>query len=266
MPHMMKNELINIHNATVFQGDRKVFDGFTLLVEQGQSTAIIGPNGAGKSTFLKLLSRELYPVENDLSWVRILGQERPVLSELRQHIGLVSQDLQQNFEPAVSGLGVVVSGFHGSVGLYHYQEITEQQLQRGRQVLQVLGIPELANRPFAHMSTGQQRRCLLGRAIVYNPQNLILDEPTSGLDIHATWHYIRSIRQLAQQGKTLLLATHHIHEIPPEINRIIFINNGQVVADGHKQDLLTSEPLSELFNLPLDVVESGGYYQVYPLI
>ncbi len=257
-------KLLDIHNATVYRDTKKIFDGFSLSVEQGQSTAIIGPNGAGKSTLLKLLSRELYPVVNDDSHVKILGMERPVLWELREKIGLVSADLQQGFVPEVSGLGVVVSGLHNSIGLFHYQDVTESQVDRGRQVLADLGIENLANRPFRQMSTGQQRRCLLGRALIHNPDHLILDEPTSGLDLNATYHYLNTIRQLLQQEKTILLATHHIHEIPPEIKRVVFIQSGEVVADGNKEEMLTDRWMSQLFELPLSVTESNGFYQVLP--
>ncbi|WP_438952373.1 ABC transporter ATP-binding protein [Porticoccus sp.] len=261
---MQHPRLLDIRNATVFRDNKKVFDHFSLAVEQGQSTAIIGPNGAGKSTLLKLLSRELYPVVKDDSWVRILGQDRPVLWELREKIGLVSADLQQGFVPEVSGLGVVVSGLHNSIGLFHYQQVTEEQLSRGRVVLQELGVAELVNRPYRQMSTGQQRRCLLGRALIHRPDHLILDEPTSGLDLNATYHYLDVIRQLAKKGKTILLATHHIHEIPPEIQRVVFMANGEIVADGAKEQLLTDSRLSELFAMPLKVTSSQGFYQVLP--
>jgi len=261
---MQKPRLLDIHNATVYRDDKKVFDGFSLAVEQGESTAIIGPNGAGKSTLLKLLSRELYPVVTEDSHVHILGQERPTLWSLREKIGLVSADLQQGFVPDVSGLGVVVSGLHNSIGLFHHQDITEEELVRGRAVLEDLGIADLANRPYRQMSTGQQRRCLLGRALIHDPEHLILDEPTSGLDLNATYHYLEVIRELLQRGKTILLATHHIHEIPPEIQRVVFIDDGRVVADGPKADMLTDQQLSELFRMPLTVSISNGFYQVLP--
>lgn len=261
---LLNMPLLDVKNATVFRDDKKIFDGFSLTVEPGQSTAIIGPNGAGKSTLLKLLSRELYPVVNDNSHVKILGQERPILWELREKIGLVSADLQQGFVPDISGLGVVVSGLHNSIGLFHFQEVTEAQLDRGRQVLAELGIEDLENRLYKQMSTGQQRRCLLGRALIHNPDHLILDEPTSGLDLNATYHYLNTIRQLLQQGKTILLATHHIHEIPPEIERVVFIENGKVLADGDKEDMLTDEWMTKLFRMPLTVSISNGFYQVLP--
>ena len=257
-------KLLDIHNATVYRETKKVFDGFSLSVEQGQSTAIIGPNGAGKSTLLKLLSRELYPVVKDDSHVKILGMDRPILWELREKIGLISADLQQGFVPEVSGLGVVISGLHNSIGLFTHQNITDLQLKHGREVLKDLGVENLANRLYRQMSTGQQRRCLLGRALIHRPDHLILDEPTSGLDLKATYHYLNTIRQLLQQKKTILLATHHIHEIPPEIHRVVFIQDGKVVADGDKEELLTDQWMSQLFEMPLTVTVSNGFYQVLP--
>ena len=257
-------KLLDIHNATIYRETKKVFDGFSLSVEQGQSTAIIGPNGAGKSTLLKLLSRELYPVVKDDSYVKILGMDRPILWELREKIGLISADLQQGFVPEVSSLGVVISGLHNSIGLFTHQNITDLQLKRGREVLKDLGVENLANRLYRQMSTGQQRRCLLGRALIHNPDHLILDEPTSGLDLKATYHYLNTIRQLLQQKKTILLATHHIHEIPPEIHRVVFIQDGKVVADGDKEELLTDQWMSQLFEMPLTVTVSNGFYQVLP--
>ena len=259
---MSQPPLIEIHDATVYRGDKPVLDHFSLTLQQGQSTAILGPNGAGKSTLLKLLSREVYAVEKDSCSVRILGQERPLLSDLRTRIALLSQDLQQQFEPQISALGVVVSGFFGSNGLYRFQQISEEQLQRGRALLQQLGIEGLANRLYREMSTGQQRRCLLARALACDPQHLILDEPTSGLDVAATHDYLQVVRSLARQGKTLLLVTHHIHEIPPEITRVVFIKDGAVVGDGETAGMLTASRLSALFELPLQVVCSGGFYQL----
>ena len=131
-------------------------------------------------------------------------------------------------------------------------------------MLEELGIEGLANRRYRQMSTGQQRRCLLGRALIHNPDHLILDEPTSGLDLNATYHYLHTVRQLLQQGKTILLATHHIHEIPPEIQRVVFIDGGKVVADGPKEELFTDEWMSQLFQIPLKVTISNGFYQVLP--
>ena len=172
----MEAPLLEIENATVWHGTTRVFERFNLKIGQHERVAILGPNGAGKTTLLKLINRELYPVASDDSCVRILGHERWNVWELREHIGVVSQDLQSGFMPNSTVLGAIVSGFYSSVGV-HYQlrgQVTDEQVARARSVARELGLEALAEREFKTLSTGQQRRCLLGRALVHDPDTLIL--------------------------------------------------------------------------------------------
>lgn len=261
---MSKKKLLDIFNATVYRDEKKVFDQLSLSIKCGESAVIIGPNGAGKSSLLKLLSREIYPISKEGSFVKILGKQLPTLWDLRKKIGLISADLQAIFVPDISGLGVVVSGLHNSIGLFSHQEITDSELKRGKKILEYLGIQDLANCRYRQMSTGQQRICLLGRALIHNPDHLILDEPTSGLDVRATHQYLKIIRELLLSGKTILLATHHINEIPPEIERVILIKEGKIFDDDKKEILFTDDKISEFFNIPLKISCSNGYYQVCP--
>ncbi|MFC1690191.1 ABC transporter ATP-binding protein [Pseudomonadota bacterium] len=184
---MTEPPLIEINNATVWRGSTRVFHDFSLTLAQHERVAILGPNGAGKTTLLKLIYRELYPVARDDARVRILGRERWDVWELREHIGMVSPDLQSNFMPNATVLEVIVSGFFSSIGV-HYQlreHVQPSQLEKSEDVIRMLGLSDLRDREFATLSTGQQRRCLLGRALVHDPDTLILDEPTSGLDLSA---------------------------------------------------------------------------------
>ena len=258
------SKIIEIRNATVYRGDTKVFEGFDLDIESGQSTAILGPNGSGKTTLLKLLSCELYPVVAKGSYVRVLGRERWDVWELRNHLGIISSDLQSEYLGYVPGRDVILSGYYSSIGTYRHQKFNAEQYQQANKVLQELGIEELKDKTFATMSTGQQRRCLLGRALVNNPENLILDEPTSGLDLKATFQYLETVRRLIRQGRTVVLVTHHVHEIPPEIERVVLLDRGKVVTSGAKDDVLNDAALSELFDTPIHLVDANGYYQVLP--
>jgi iron complex transport system ATP-binding protein len=149
--------------------------------------------------------------------------------------------------------------------LFSHQEITDSELKRGKKILEYLGIQDLANCRYRQMSTGQQRICLLGRALIHNPDHLILDEPTSGLDVRATYKYMKIIRELLCNGKTILLATHHINEIPPEIERVILIKEGKIFDDDKKEILFTDDKISEFFNIPLKISCLNGYYQVCPV-
>jgi iron complex transport system ATP-binding protein len=258
--------LLEITNATIWRGSTKVFDALNLTIEQHERVAILGPNGSGKTTLLKTINRELYPVVADGSSVRILGREHWNVWELRKHIGIVSHDLHQRYTPSTTAIEVVVSGFHSSIGVHGTlaRRVSPEQVEKARATLDILGIQELAKTPLGSMSTGQQRRCLLGRALVHEPQTLILDEPTEGLDFAASFDYLKRIRDLSRSGHNIVLVTHHLNEIPPEVERVIVLKDGTIVADGPKGEVLTAGFLSSVYETAIRVTELDGYYLAYP--
>ncbi len=258
--------LIDIHNATIWRGTTCVFRKLELQIAQHERVAILGPNGSGKTTLLKTINRELYPVASDDSWVRILGRDRCNVWDLRNHIGVVSHDLQQRYKPTTTALEVVVSGFYSSIGVHGNlaHRISASQLNSATDTLRELGIEELCDTPLNSMSTGQQRRCLLGRALVHQPDTLILDEPTAGLDFAASFDYLDRICRLARSGHNILLVTHHLNEIPPEVDRVVALKDGCVVADGPKDTILTNELLSSLYETKIRVAQVDGYFLAYP--
>ncbi|HEX7063341.1 MAG TPA: ATP-binding cassette domain-containing protein [Woeseiaceae bacterium] len=258
--------LIEIANATVCRGAARVLERFSLVVEQGEQVAILGPNGAGKTTLLKLLSRELYPVAAADATLRLLGRERWNVWELRSRIGLVSHDLHASYRPAATALEVVLSGFFASVGVHGAlaARVTAEQRQRARRALADAGVGDHAATPFGALSTGEQRRTLLARALVHDPYTLILDEPTAGLDLAGTFDYLARIRDLVAAGRSIVLVTHLLHEIPPEIERVVLLREGRILADGRKRDVLTAELLERAYGTPVRVAEIEGYYVAWP--
>ncbi len=257
--------LIEIRDAVVWRGGTRVFDGLDLTIRAGQHTAILGPNGAGKTTLLKLISRELYPEARSEPAVRVMGQGLQVVGELRKRLGLVSHDLQHEYMDGVPLATAVVAGFAASQSLAGVPfEPGPEHLARARDVIAELGLEGLEERPFRSLSTGQQRRCLLARALVHRPEALILDEPTAGLDPAAAFSFLGRVRRLLRTGTTIVLVTHHINEIPPEIERVVLLKAGRIVADGRKRDLLTPERLADLYGVAVRVLESGGYFVALP--
>ncbi len=261
---MIQVPLIELHNVWLRRGDTPVFSGMDLRVEQDVNTLILGPNGAGKSSLIKLILRDLYPLHREHSYVHILGDAHADVWSLRSKFGIVSHELQHVFEEQATGLQVVASGFYSSLGTWQHQRFSREQLEQVRRTMMELGVAELEQRAFGTLSTGQQRRLLLARALVHRPRYLLLDEPTSGLDPQATFGYLESIGQLIAQGHQLVLVTHHLHEIPPQIDRVIMLKDGAVFAQGAKKDLLNSRILSALYDMPLELVEQRGVYQVFP--
>jgi iron complex transport system ATP-binding protein len=258
--------LIDIHNATIYRGSTRVFDNFNLTIEQHEQVAILGPNGSGKTTLLKVVNRELYPVLNDDSWVRILGRSRWNVWELRSHIGVVSHDLQARYRSTISALDVVLSGYLSSVGIHGILagRITNAQKKAAKEVMRDLGVESLADTALRNMSTGQQRRCLLARALVHDPDTLILDEPTAGLDLTASFDYLARIRDLVSKGKNIVLVTHLLNEIPPDIERLVLLREGTIVADGPKEEVLTEDNLMTTYGTPIKLARVDGYYLAYP--
>jgi iron complex transport system ATP-binding protein len=261
---MKPSPFIEIERVTVYRGDTCVFHDLSLAIDEGTHAAILGPNGAGKSTFLKLLAGEVHPLARVETHIRLFGEEQWNVWDVRKRLGLVSHDLQHQYMEQVTGLKVVLSGYYASIGTYGHQDYTYAQIAQAHAVMEELGIGLLTDRRFADMSTGEQRRCLLARALVHDPVVLVLDEPTSGLDLTATFHYLDVVRANMKKGKTVLLVTHHLHEIPPEVERVILLKSGGVFEDGEKSRVLTEANLTRLFDRSIALVHAHGWYQALP--
>lgn len=255
--------LIELDHASVMRGPVEVLHELSLSIGLGQHTVILGANGCGKSTFIKLITRELYPLaREDRVPVRLFGQERWNVFELRHCLGIVSNDLTRDLQkmPTLRVEDAVLSGFFATQVINRPEAITAAMRERAREVLEQVHAARLATRLCAELSTGEMRRVLIARALVNRPQALLLDEPTSGLDLVAQQRFVDLIGELARQGITLVLVTHHIEEIVPEIKRVILLRGGRVFADGERDALLTAEQLSAIFDGPVQVQYADGRY------
>ena len=262
--HTGARPILDIQHATVYRGDTCVFSDFSFMLREGEHAVILGPNGAGKSTLLKLLAGGVHPMPLEQTHVRLFGEESSNVWDVRKRIGIVSHDLQRDYLICAEGMNVVLSGFYASNDTYAYQEFSEAQVARAQEVMKELGVESLADRRFGHLSTGEQRRFLLGRALVHDPPVLVLDEPTSGLDLKACFQYLDLLRAQIHKGKTVLLVTHHVHEIPPEVERVVLLKGGNILADGPKSGLLTDQRISNLFDCSTKLVHANGWYQALP--
>lgn len=257
-------KILELQNLSVARGGRKVFSGLSLDVPVGCNTAILGPNGAGKSTFLKLLTRELYPMVEPGAEIRIFGEKLWNVRELRSRLGIVSNDLQRNFPEETLGRDVVYSGYFGGYGLWRDQHLSSAQRRIARETMEMLEIESLAGREFGTLSTGEQRRFLLARALVNKPQALVLDEPTGGLDLKSCFLYLQKMSELMRAGTTVILVTHNLSEITPEFSRVVLLKKGKIFAEGSREHVITSENLSGLFEFPLAVSCHRGFFSVAP--
>jgi len=254
--------LIELDRACVVRGQVRVLHDLSLRIEQGQHTALLGPNGCGKSSFIKLITRELYPLAHGDGTVavRVLGQNRWQVDRLRSQLGIVTGDLSSNLSdmPGLTVEEAVLTGFFASFVVPAFREVTPEMRERARETLAMTGALPLLQRGYAELSAGETRRVLIARALVNRPQALLLDEPSTGLDLIAREQLIATMRELARQGITLVLVTHHIEEIIPEIERVVMLRGGKILADGSRAELLRDGPLSELFGGPIRVVDQAG--------
>ena len=255
--------LVDLKNVRVIRGDNVALDDFSLRVESGEHVAILGPNGCGKSTLIKTITRECYPIVREGSSMTILGRDRWNIFELRSLLGIVSPDLLASCTTDATGRDVVLSGFFSSTRIFPHHSPTPEFLERTDAALLRLGIAHLADRQVAHMSSGEAKRALIARALVHDPQTLLFDEPSNALDIGAQVQLRETMRQLAQSGLAIVLVTHHVSEIIPEIERVVLLRSGRIVADGPKDKILSTEQLSELFSVPVRVSREDGYYHLY---
>jgi iron complex transport system ATP-binding protein len=266
--HLVKEEnLLQFEDVTVLKGDVAALNRLTLTIRRGEHTAILGPNGSGKTTLINLITHEDRAVArgDDGRQVRVFDHHRWNVFELRARLGIVSANLHQRFVDGnsagrIRGEDAVVSGLFATHGVVHGLHVTGEMRRRAVDALADVGADHLAGKWLNEMSEGEARRVLIARALINKPSALVLDEPTAGLDLVARKRFLELLRDIARRGTTLVLVTHHVEEIVPEISRVVLLHHGRVAAEGPKSDLLDSARLSALFEAPISLQELDGYY------
>lgn len=254
--------LVELRNVTVVRNGRVVLHEVNLRIEAGEHVAIMGPNGSGKSTLIKTVTRELYPRYDGRSAMKIFGQESWNVFDLRSMLGIVTNDVAAFYGRPVTGRAAVLSGFFSSVGLPQHQPIQPAMREKTDELLAWLEIGHLAGRLVDEMSSGEVRRVMIARALVHQPKALLFDEPSNSLDVFAQVELRRTMSKLAQSGIALLLITHHLPDVVPEIERVIFMRDGRIAGDGGKAEMLTSARLESLFGCPVRITEHDGHYHL----
>ncbi|MDQ6679105.1 MAG: ATP-binding cassette domain-containing protein [Acidobacteriota bacterium] len=254
----MTQPLLEFENVTLMRGETQALRDFSLSIRQGEHVAILGPNGSGKSSFIKAITRECYPLQG--SRVTLLGRDRWNIFELRAHLGIVSNDWMLACSRDYTGRETVLSGFFSSVGVWPYHLVTPEMQEQAGRVMEFLEITHLQDRNVSEMSSGEARRFLIARALAHNPHTLVFDEPSNSLDLHATQALRETMSRLARSGKSILLVTHTLPDIIPEIERVVMISKGRVFFDGTKGSALTSERLTALFRSPVELLSRDGVF------
>ena len=263
--------IVELKHVHVARGNNVVLHDLSLRIDAGEHLAILGPNGCGKSTLLKTITCEVYPLVRPETSVRIMGRERWDLTQLKRRMGVVAAELPGKPTLTTTGFDAILTGFFSSSTLWPNLMVTAQMRTRAEQILSLVNAENLRSKPVGEMSAGQQRRIMIGRAVAGTSSNdeegsvqmLLLDEPSNALDLGAQQDLREMLRRLAQQGTAIVLITHHIADILPEMDRIVMMRDGRIVGDGSKPELLTAQRLSDLFGREIAMTERDGYWNAW---
>jgi iron complex transport system ATP-binding protein len=254
---------LELEHVNVMRGNRRVLHDINLSVQAGEHIALLGPNGCGKSTLLKTMTCELYPLADEKTRVSIFGRERWDLTELKKKLGVVQNEIPGKPMLRITGREAVLTGFFSSSTLWPNLDVTPEMNARAADVMEQIDAVKLSGHIFGEMSAGQQRRILIGRALVASSGCLLLDEPSNALDLSAQRDLRELLMLLAGQGTTILEITHHIADIIPAMKRVLMMRDGRIIADRPREELLTAPVLSELFETEVHLTEHNGFYHAW---
>lgn len=257
------SDFIEFKKVSVIRDDIKILNNINLCINLNENVAIIGPNGSGKSTFIKLITSKIYPSYTDgASTCRLFGKDKWNIHDLRTMLGIVTRELEYEFYTSITGMETVLTGFFSSIGLASNHVVTKDMLAKASSIIDFLDIAQLKNKNLDTMSSGELKRFLIARALVNSPKVLILDEPSNSLDIVSSIKLYNVMRKIVLAGANIVLVTHMVSDIIPEIKRFILFKDGKIFADGKRKKVFTDEKLSSLFEINIKLNQNNGVYNI----
>lgn len=256
--------IINFKNINVGYDDKIILKDLNLSINKGEHWVILGANGSGKSTLMKLIQSEIHPRFDKNSTKELFGKSTYSLFELRNKIGVISNDLHNYFSskvPFLNGYEVVQSGFYATFSIFKSQDFTQEQHNKIADTMKFLEIRHLQDKKVSSMSTGELRKCIIARALIHDPEAFILDEPTVGLDIKAQINFLQMLEKIAKKS-SIILVTHHLEEIFEDIENVALIYQNTIYKSGTKDKILNSENLSKIFGIDLKINKKHHRYFV----
>lgn len=231
---------IDVKNLTKKFHGQTVLHGIDLEVQEGEVVAIIGPSGSGKTTLLRSINLLEHPEggtvrvgDITIDTAKSLGQQKTLIRHLRQHVGFVFQSF--NLFPHRTVIENIIEGPVIVKG-----EPKDEAIQRARELLAKVGLSGKETSYPRRLSGGQQQRVAIARALAMRPDVILFDEPTSALDPELVGEVLNTIRQLAQEKRTLVIVTHEMSFARDVADRAIFMDQGRIVEQGAAKELFAN--------------------------
>ena len=249
-------EILSYKNVSFRRDGREILKNINWEIKKDENWALLGLNGSGKSTLLSMIPAYTFATSGEVSvFEKKFGT--CVWAEVKEKVGFVSSSLN-TFSDSLNNQtlnNIVLSGKYNSIGIY--QEITQKDREKANNIIKDFKLSHLKLNKYITLSQGEQRKTLLARAFMNEPSLLILDEPCSGLDIRAREIFLKTLEE-SKSDIPFIYVTHQIEEIIPSITHVAILDNGEIVSQGNKFEVLTEENLSKLYGIDIKIEWSNN--------
>lgn len=244
---------LRLHQVGVLRSGRWILRDVTWQVLPDERWLVLGANGSGKTTLVRVSSLYEHPTAGE---VDVLGERlgRVDVRQLRRRVGLASAALAAQLRPGLVAADIVMTAHFAALEPW-WHAYDDALRQRARECLERMGVGTYADRTFGSLSSGEQQRVLLARALMTDPGVLLLDEPSARLDLGGREHLVAALGELVDDATAppMVLVTHHVDEVPPSMTHVLLLRDGEVLAAGPLDDTLTADALSACFGLDLEL-------------
>ena len=256
----MSTTVLSLSDVSVRRGERVILGPLNFAITQGERWVVLGPNGAGKSTLLQILATKIFPTQGV---VRVLDKQMGMvdLFELRTRIGLCGSVIAEDIPYDEMVKDVVLTAAYAIVGRWN-ESYDLWDESRAVALLTTFGVRTLADRRYFTLSDGEKKRVQIARALMADPELLLLDEPTAGLDLGGREDLLRRFSEFSLDplAPSSIIVTHHIEEIPAGTTHALIIKDGVIAISGPIAEVITSEHMSAVFGISIDVTSDGARF------